>query len=76
MNEPKLVRVEFVCPICGMKHYLSVPEDILYRIEHRRESGEYIQDILKDYSKVDCERFMTKYCPQCQKIVFGCGDDD
>lgn len=69
--------VEFVCPMCGKVHYLKdVPTSLLERIENRRETGEYIQDILKDYSKFDREKFITGYCDQCQEMLFGCKRED
>ena len=66
-----LVNVIFTCPMCGKEHHLTMPEDLVERVENRRESGEYIQDILKDYSPADREKFITGYCDECQREIFG-----
>ena len=71
MPEEELVNVEFTCPMCGITHSLLMPKSLLERVENRYESGEYIQDILKDFSPVDREKFLTGYCEDCQKEIFG-----
>lgn len=72
----KLVNVEFECPMCGKTHYLyKVPKSLVERVRNRRESGEYIQDILKDYSPTDREKFITGYCDECQALIFT-GEED
>ena len=49
-DEEKLVNVGFVCPMCGITHYLyKVPMSLVERVQNRRQSGEYIQDILGIY---------------------------
>lgn len=65
------IQVEFVCPMCGKEHYLTVKESIYNRCIHRRETGEYIQDILKEYDASVREKFITGYCDECQKEIFG-----
>lgn len=70
-DKEELVNVEFTCPMCGITHCLLIPKTLLERVENRRESGEYIQDILKDYSPADREKFITEYCDDCQKVIFG-----
>lgn len=70
-EQEELVNVEFTCPMCGITHYLLIPKTLLERVNNRRESGEYIQDILKDYSPADREKFITEYCDDCQKKIFG-----
>jgi len=72
MPKVELINVEFECPMCGVTHYLyNVPEDLVDRVSNRRQTGEYIQDILKDYSPKDREKFITGYCDECQKKIFG-----
>ena len=72
MQENILIRVSFECPMCGRTHYLdNIPVDKLKRIENRRLSGEYIQDILKEYSAKDREKFITGMCDNCQELLFG-----
>ena len=73
----RLIDVSFVCPMCGKEHFLkNIPETLLDRVENRRENGEYIQDILKDFSKFDREKFITGYCDKCQEQLFGCKRED
>lgn len=75
-NTDELINVEFTCPICGMKHYIyNIRKSLVERVKNRRQTGEYVQDILKDYSPVDREKFLTEFCEDCQKIVFGASDD-
>lgn len=72
----KLVNVEFECPMCGITHYIyEVPMSLVERVQNRRQTGEYIQDILKDYSPSDREKFITGYCDDCQKLMFGPMED-
>lgn len=67
----KLINVEFKCPMCGKKHYIyNIPMSLVERVICRRQSGENIQDILKDYSPTDREKFITGYCEDCQKKIF------
>lgn len=69
-NNIEVVDVEFCCPMCGKIHYLrNVPVSLVDRVDRRRETGEYIQDILKDYQPWDREKFMTGYCNDCQKML-------
>ena len=76
-NEEKLVNVEFVCPMCGITHYIyEVPMSLVERVQNRRQTGEYIQDILKDYSPKDREKFMTGFCDDCQKKIFTESEED
>ena len=76
MNEEELVSVAFVCPMCGKEHYLdNIPRSLVNRIIARKESGEYIQDILKDFSSTDREKFITGYCDECQKLIFGTAEE-
>ena len=71
-EKDELINVEFTCPMCGITHYIhKIPESLVDRVSNRRQSGEYIQDILKDYSPTDREKFMTGYCDECQKKIFG-----
>ena len=73
----KLVNVEFECPICGITHYIyEVPMSLVERVRNRRQTGEYIQDILKDYSPSDREKFITEYCDDCQKKIFVESEED
>ena len=77
MSEEKLVNVEFVCPMCGITHYIyEMPMSLVERVQNRRQTGEYIQDILKDYSPSDREKFITGYCDDCQKKIFGEPEED
>lgn len=71
MPEKELTNVVFECPMCGIEHSLIMPTDLVLRVQNRHESGEYIQDILKDYSPTDREKFLTGYCEDCQKKIFG-----
>ena len=71
MPKKELVNVEFECPLCGVTHFMLMPKDLLDRLNNRRNTGEYIQDILKDFSPVDREKFLTQYCEDCQKKIFG-----
>lgn len=73
--EDKLVNVEFECPMCGKVHYLKVPLSKAERANNRYESGEYIQDIFPDMKPVDREKFITQYCDDCQKRMFGPMED-
>ena len=67
----QLINVEFKCPMCGKKHYVSnISMSLVERVICRRQSGENIQDILKDYSPTDREKFITGYCEDCQKKIF------
>jgi len=66
-----LIDVKFTCPSCGKKHYLTMERDLFERVCDRRQTGEYIQDILKDYSPEEREKFITGYCEECQKEIFG-----
>lgn len=76
-NKEEVMDVEFYCPMCGKIHYLrNVPVSLVDRVENRRENGEFIQDILKDYNKFDREKFMTGYCDECQEMLFGCKSED
>lgn len=73
----KLIDVEFKCPMCGNTHYMyEVPMSLIERIIYRRQSGERIQDILKDYNPTDREKFITGYCEDCQKKIFGESEED
>ena len=73
----KLVNVEFECPMCGITHYIyEVPISLVERVRNRRQTGEYIQDILKDYSPSDREKFITGYCDDCQKKIFVESEED
>ena len=75
--EEKLIDIEFKCPMCGNKHYIhNVPMSLVERIIYRRQSGERIQDILKDYSPTDREKFITGYCEDCQKKIFEESEED
>lgn len=67
MPDRTLVNVEFVCPRCGIHHFIyKMPKDLLERVIHRHKNEERIQDILPDYSLVDRDRFITGYCENCQ----------
>ena len=71
MPDKRLTNVEFVCPMCGIHHFIyDMPMDLLDRVIHRRENEELLQDILPDYSLVDREKFITGYCNECQKELF------
>lgn len=75
-DKEKLVNVEFVCPMCGVTHYIyKMPMSLVERVQNRRQTGEYIQDILKDYSPSDREKFITGYCKDCQDTIFGIEKD-
>ena len=77
MPKEKLVNVEFECPMCGITHYIyEVPMSLVERVQNRRQTGEYIQDILKDYSPSDREKFITGYCDDCQKRIFAEPEED
>ena len=68
----ELINVEFECPFCGTTHYLyKIPKSRVERSMHRRETGEFIQDIFPDMSPTDREKFITGYCNDCQKEIFG-----
>ena len=71
----KFVKVLFVCPVCGKEHSMVIENSLLERIQNRRQTGEYIQDILKDFSAVDREKFLSEICEDCQKLVFSEGED-
>ena len=71
MKAEQLVVVEFECPMCEKPHYLRVPVSKLERFYNRRETGELIQDIFPDMSRQDREKFITGYCDDCQKLIFG-----
>ena len=59
MKERK-IEIFFVCPMCGKEHSIKyMPVSLVDRVEHRRQTGEYIQDFLRDYSKFDREKFIT-----------------
>jgi len=76
-DQEKLVNVEFVCPMCGITHYIyEVPMSLVERVQNRRQTGELIQDILKDYSPSDREKFQTGYCEDCQDKIFGTEEDN
>lgn len=75
-DQEELVNVEFECPMCGITHYIyDVPMSLVERVRNRRQTGEYIQDILKDYSQTDREKFITGYCNDCQRKIFGMEED-
>lgn len=70
----ELINIEFTCPICGKTHYLhNVPKSLVERFQNRHATGEHVQDIFKGYSPVDREKFLTGYCDECQKLIFGVG---
>ena len=71
-EKEELIDVEFECPMCGKSHFLeNFPSSLFERVMNRRVTGEYIQDILKDYNPTDREKFITGYCEDCQKKIFG-----
>ena len=73
----RVINVEFKCPMCGMTHYIyKVPVSSVERVQNRRQTGEYIQDILKDYSPADREKFKTGFCDECQKKIFAEPEED
>ena len=72
MEKEKLINIEVACPMGGIIHDIyNVLASLVERAKHRRENGEYIQDILKDYSPFDREKFISGYCDECQKKIFG-----
>ena len=76
-DQEKLVNVEFECPMCGITHYIyEVPMSLVERVQNRRQTGEYIQDILKDYSPRDREKFITGFCDDCQSKIFTESEED
>jgi hypothetical protein len=70
MENNNIITIYFTCPMCGKEHSLEISEELLDRVENRRENGEYIQDILVGYSRFDREKFITGYCDECQKEIF------
>lgn len=76
-NKDNLVTVLFICPLCGKEHTLEhFPESLFDRVANRRQTGEHIQDILKDYSANDREKFQSGYCDECQEEIFGPSEED
>lgn len=67
MENNNIITVSFTCPMCGKRHSLEISEELLDRVENRRENQECIQDILVGYSRSDREKFITGYCDECQK---------
>ena len=67
-----LVKVLFKCPMCGKEHSLdNISETEVKRFENRRFTGDSVQGIFKDLSASDREKFLTGYCDDCQKKIFG-----
>jgi hypothetical protein len=60
----------FICPMCGKEHSMFLEEeDANNYFKYRKEK--LIQDIFPDMSKTDREKFITGYCDECQKKIFG-----
>ena len=60
--------VEIHCPICGKTHTVEVNEDAYYDWQ----DGMLIQNAMPDLTPTEREQLISKLCPECQKMVFGC----
>lgn len=60
--------VEIHCPFCGKTHIVAVNEDAYYDWQ----DGMLIQDAMPDLTPTEREQLISKLCPECQKMVFGC----
>lgn len=64
------INIECECPICHKIYYISLPSRLYERVMTRNVTGEYIQDILKDYSASTREALLTGICDECYDGVF------
>ena len=62
------VTVEIHCPFCGKIHTVTVNEDAYYDWQ----DGMLIQNTMPDLTSTEREQLISKLCPECQKMVFGC----
>lgn len=62
------VIVEIYCPICGKAHYVEVNENAYYDWL----DGMLIQNAMPDLTPTEREQLISRLCPDCQKMVFGC----
>ena len=60
--------VEIHCPICEKHHFVEINESAYY---HWRD-GMLIQNAMPDLTPLEREQLISKLCPDCQKMVFGC----
>lgn len=63
--------VFFKCPMCGKTHSMLLDEESALRYIIESDKGIHIQDIFPDMSPRDREKFITGYCDNCQKKLFG-----
>lgn len=63
--------VTFECPMCGKQHSMLIEESEIERFYKERSEGKHIQDIFPSMSALDREKFITGYCDECQKMIFG-----
>lgn len=71
-DQMHFLEVPFHCPICGKDHSILMFETDYYDYLKKRKSGMLIQECLpKDMDKVNREKFITGYCDDCQKLIFG-----
>lgn len=71
VKEPEFINIEFECPICGIEHSVKLTKEDFNRYIELRNQGKLIQDIFPNMSKVDREKFLSGYCEDCQKLIFG-----
>lgn len=69
--EEKLVNVEFECPMCGVSHCIQISREDFVRYMELRKKKVPIQEIFPKMSQVDREKFLSGYCDDCQKLIFG-----
>lgn len=70
-NQMHFIEVPFHCPMCGKDHSMLVFEDDFNAIMNRRATGKTINEVVPNMPKEDREKFLSGYCDDCQKLIFG-----
>ena len=70
-GQTHFVEMEFECPMCHKQHSIMLFEQDALDYHTKRANGYHIQDIFPDMSPRDREKFLTGYCDDCQKMIFG-----
>ena len=72
------MRVYGTCIMCGKESYVELTDEQYNAYQEYLSGRIYIQDALPDVSPAVREFLMSRsghYCNDCQKMLFGDGDD-
>ena len=62
------------CPMCGRESELELTNEEVMGYFQYREGMDLIQVCLPTLKSYEREFIKTGYCPECQKLLFGCGE--